>query len=213
MTSRLARSMGALALGLACLGVIDEAQARQIYCCDTAEGKRLCADKLPQACYGRAYRIVGADGTVLEHVAAPMTREQRQEADRIKRRKELEEARHRSQRLQDRALMDTYQNIDDIDVREQRAVDDFKTDLDKARVRMEELKADAVRLKEEAKLYAEGDVPTDLREAINDNQSEQSAQLTVIEAKEKSIEAVRARFARDRERYRMLTDGVDAPRR
>ena len=168
---------------------------------------------MPQACYGRAYRIVGADGTVLERVAAPMTREERQEADRVKRRKELEEARHRSQRLQDRALMDTYQNIDDIDVREQRAVDDFKTDLDKARVRMDELKADEVRLKEEAKLYSEGDVPTDLREAINDNQSEQSAQLTVIEAKEKSIEAVRARFARDRERYRMLTEGAEAPRR
>lgn len=205
--------MGALALGLACLGVVDDAHSRQIYCCDTAEGKRLCADKLPQVCYGRAYRIVGADGTVLERVAAPMTREERQEADRVKRRKELEEARHRSQRLQDRALMDTYQNIDDIDVREQRAVDDFKTDLDKARVRMDELKADEVRLKEEAKLYSEGDVPTDLREAINDNQSEQSAQLTVIEAKEKSIEAVRARFARDRERYRMLTEGAEAPRR
>jgi len=194
--------------GITLIGAVGDVSAGQIFCCDTAEGKRLCADKLPQACYGRAYRIVGSDGTVLQQVEAPMTREQRKEAERLKRRKELEEARRRSQRLQDRALLDTYQSIEDIDVREQRAVDDFQRDLDKARVRMDELKAEAIRLKEESKLYSKDEIPVDLVEATNDNASEQSAQQTVIEAKEKSIEAVRARFNRDRERYRVLNEGA-----
>jgi len=198
--------------GIAFLVAVGEANAGRIICCENEQGKRVCADSLPKACYGRSYRVIGADGTVLETVAAPMTREQRLEAERLQRRKELEEARRRSQRLQDRALLDTYQSAEDIDARERRAVDEFKRDLDKAKARMAELKVEEVKLKEESKLYPDGDIPVDLREAINDNTSEQSAQQTVVEAKEKSIEAVRARFARDRERYKALNEGLASPR-
>jgi DNA repair exonuclease SbcCD ATPase subunit len=183
-----------------------------IFCCENEAGQRVCGDTLPQVCYGRAYRRIASDGTVIERVAAPMTAEERAEAARTERLKELEEARRRSQRLQDRALLDTYRDLSDIDTRERRAVDDIQRDLDKADRRMAELKKDAERLQEESKLHPSGDMPVDLQQAINDNLSEQSAQQTVIEAKRKNIEAVRARFARDRDRYRVLTETAPAGR-
>jgi len=178
-----------------------------IFCCENESGQRVCGDTLPQACYGRAYRRVASDGTVVQRIAAPMTAEERVEAGRVQRLKELEEARRRSQRLQDRALLDTYRDMNDIDERERRAVNDIQRDLDKADRRMAELKVEAGKLQEESKLH-----PVDLQQAINDNLSEQSAQLTVIEAKQKNIEAVKARFARDRERYKVLTESEVPPR-
>jgi len=179
-------------------------KAPSIYCCENEAGQRICGDTLPQACYGRAYRRVASDGTVVERVAAPMTAEERAEAARVARLRELEEARRRGQRLQDRALLDTYRDLGDIDERERRAVNDIQRDLDKADRRMAELKAEAVKLQEESKLHPPGQLPVDLQQAINDNVSEQSAQETVIDAKKKNIEAVKARFARDRDRYKVL---------
>jgi len=176
------------------------------YCCESKDGRRVCGNPLPQACQGQAYRVLAADGTVLKQVAAPMSDEERARVEREERRKALEEERHRAQRLQDRALMDTYSNVEDIDTRERHAVDEFQRDLDKAKRRMEELQAEAARLGEESKLYPPNELPQDLRQAINDNIAEQSAQQTVIEAKQKGIEAVKARFQRDRERYKLLTE-------
>ena len=182
------------------------AKGASIFCCENARGQRVCGDVLPQACYGRAYRRVAADGTVVERIAAPMSADERAEAARLERRQELEQARRRSQMLQDRALLDTYRSMDDIDQREARAVADIDNDLRRAYAREAEIKKGSERLQEEAKLHASGELPGDLAQAIRDNQSELSAQQTVIEAKLKNIEAVRARFARDRERYRLLTE-------
>lgn len=178
-----------------------------IFCCENASGQRVCGDVLPQACYGRAYRRVAADGTVIERFAAPMSDQERAEAARAERLRELEEARRRSQRLQDRALLDTYRSIDDIDARERRAVSDIQRDLARAREREAQIRQDYERLQEEAKLHPKGQVPDDLALAIRDNRSEMSAQATVIDAKLKNIEAEQARYQRDRERYRVLTKG------
>lgn len=183
-----------------------------IYCCESESGQRVCGNPLPNVCMGRAHRIIGANGMVIKEVAAPMSAAERAAAEREDRRKELEAARRRSQQLQDRALLDTYSSVQDIDERERRAVDDFQQDLDKASRRMEELEKEAIRLTEESKLYADSDIPLDLKQAVNDNKAERAAQLTVIEAKQKSIEAVKARFDRDRERYKVLSGHGEASR-
>lgn len=180
------------------------AMAGTIFCCENAEGRRVCGDVLPQACYGRAYRRVASDGTVLERIAAPMNDAERAAAERDSRLRMLEESRRRMQRLQDRALLDTYRDVDDIDDRERRAVGEIERDLDKARARDAELRQNQVRLQEEAKLHPPGNLPADLAQAIRDNQSEISAQETVIDAKLKNIDAVRARYSRDRERFKTL---------
>lgn len=201
----IARCVAAVVLVLASgFSVSAGAASATILCCENAEGRRVCGDVLPQACYGRAYRRVASDGTVIERIAAPMSEAERIEAEREARLRELEEARRRMQRLQDRALLDTYRSVDDIDGRESRAVGEIERDLAKAKDRRAQLRQTQERLHEEAKLHPAGAVPAELTQAIRDNQSELAAQETVIDAKLKNIEAVRARYARDRERFKAL---------
>jgi hypothetical protein len=199
------RCLAAIGLMLASVLSTPVSAAGAILCCENAEGRRVCGDVLPQACYGRAYRRVASDGTVIERIAAPMSDAERIAAERESRLRELEDARRRSQRLQDRALLDTYRSAADIDQRESRAIGEIERDLAKAKERLTQLQHGHERLQEEAKLHPAGAVPEDLTQAIRDNQSELAAQETVIDAKLKNIEAVRARYARDRERYRALT--------
>ncbi|MBT0962365.1 hypothetical protein [Denitromonas iodatirespirans] len=200
------RCVAAVALVLASgFSVPARAASGAILCCENADGRRVCGDVLPQACYGRAYRRVASDGTIIERIAAPMSEAERIEAERESRLRELEEARRRMQRLQDRALLDTYRSVDDIDGRESRAVGEIERDLAKAKDRQAQLRQAQERLQEEAKLHPAGAVPAELTQAIRDNQSELAAQETVIDAKLKNIDAVRARYARDRERYKALT--------
>lgn len=202
----IARCVAAVALVLASgLSMPAGAASGAILCCENAEGRRVCGDVLPQACYGRAYRRVASDGTVIERIAAPMSEAERIAAEREARLRELEEARRRMQRLQDRALLDTYRSVDDIDGREARAVGEIELDLAKAKERQAQLRQTQERLHEEAKLHPAGAVPAELTQAIRDNQSELAAQDTVIDAKLKNIEAVRARYARDRERFKALS--------
>ncbi len=197
---------GLVIFGFVSASPVAVAASPSIYCCENAGGQRVCGDVLPQACYGRAYRRVAADGTVIERFAAPMSEKERAEAARAERLRELEEARRRSQRLQDRALLDTYRSLDDIDARESRAVADIQRDLDRARQRERQIRQEYERLQEEAKLHPQGQVPDDLTQAIRDNRSEMNAQATVIDAKLKNIEAEQARYQRDRRRYRALTE-------
>ncbi|HQU88731.1 MAG: hypothetical protein H6944_11145 [Zoogloeaceae bacterium] len=199
------RCLAAIGLMLASVLSTPVSAAGAILCCENADGRRVCGDVLPQACYGRAYRRVASDGTVIERIAAPMSDAERIAAERESRLRELEDARRRSQRLQDRALLDTYRSAVDIDQRESRAIGEIERDLAKARERLNQLKHGQERLQEEAKLHPAGAVPEDLTQAIRDNQSELAAQETVIDAKLKNIDAVRARYSRDRERYRALT--------
>ncbi|TVO51617.1 hypothetical protein [Denitromonas halophila] len=199
------RCLAAIGLLFASMLSTPVSAAGAILCCESAEGRRVCGDVLPQACYGRAYRRVASDGTVIERIAAPMSEAERIAAERESRLRELEEARRRSQRLQDRALLDTYRSAADIDQRESRAIGEIEHDLAKAKERQVQLQQSHERLQEEAKLHPTGAVPADLTQAIRDNQSELAAQETVIDAKLKNIEAVRARYSRDRERYRSLT--------
>lgn len=199
------RCVAALGLMLASLLSTPAVAGGAILCCENAEGRRVCGDVLPQACYGRAYRRVASDGTVIERIAAPMSEAERIAAEREARLRELEEDRRRMQRLQDRALLDTYRSAADIDQREQRAIGEIERDLAKAKAREEQLRQAQERLQEEAKLHPAGAVPADLTQAIRDNQSELAAQETVIDAKLKNIDAVRARYSRDRERFKTLT--------
>ncbi|KAA3651943.1 MAG: hypothetical protein DWQ11_13095 [Proteobacteria bacterium] len=201
----IARCVAALGLTLASLLSAPASAAGAILCCENADGRRVCGDVLPQACYGRAYRRVAPDGTVIERIAAPMSEAERLVAEREARLRELEEDRRRMQRLQDRALLDTYRSASDIDHREQRAIGEIERDLAKAKERQRQLHQTHERLQEEAKLHPAGAVPVDLTQAIRDNQSELAAQDTVIDAKLKNIEAVRARYSRDRERFQALT--------
>ena len=100
------KSASSLALAaLCCFGGTLHAAApagggSRLYCCQDSSGKQVCGDILPQVCYGRAYREIGADGRTVREVDAPLTAEQRaQKVAEDAKRKEEADVRNQAESL------------------------------------------------------------------------------------------------------------------
>ncbi|MCB1918034.1 MAG: hypothetical protein KDG52_20275 [Rhodocyclaceae bacterium] len=181
-----------------------------VFCCDDASGRQVCADVLPTQCYGSAYRVLNPQGLVIREVEAPLTREQREARRRADRERRIEQDRLRSIRLKERALLETYRSVEDIDAIEARAVDDVEQDLAKARRFKERLLEEQQELHQEREFYKEAEVPSELAKALNDNELEIIAQESVIDSKLRLIDAIRERYAADRTAYQEILDRREA---
>ena len=73
------------------------AQTR-IFCCDDANGRKVCGDFLPPACQGRAYEERDNRGFVSKKVEAPLTAEQ--QARRARREAQLQKQKQLAQQLE-----------------------------------------------------------------------------------------------------------------
>lgn len=177
---------------------------RNIYCCDDAQGRPVCGDILPSACYGQAYRVISPQGTVRRHVAAPLTPEEIARRDAEEKARKEEEARLLAQRRLDEALLETYKSLEDIDDREERALADVERSVEDIRAREVELIEQRGRYRQEAEFYEGREPPRELTTALRLIETELMAYRSVIDAKELEKSAIRARYAADRRRYAEL---------
>ncbi|MCB1909887.1 MAG: hypothetical protein KDH15_21210 [Rhodocyclaceae bacterium] len=181
-----------------------------VFCCDDDGGRQVCADVLPAQCYGRAYRVLNSQGLVIREIEAPLTRDQREARRQEERQKRIEQDRIRSVRLKERALLETYRSVEDIDAIEARAIEEIDKDLTKATRFKERLLDEQSRLRQEREFYKEGDLPSELARALNDNELEIIAQESVIDSKTRMKEAIRERYASDRKAYLEILDRREA---
>jgi len=201
MASR--RSLELLCVAALSLPLVD-ASAATVYCCDDANGRPLCGDVLPAACYGRAYREMGPQGTIKRQVAAPLSADEiaRRKAD--EQRRKDDEARQMKQRRLDQALLETYSSVEDIDRRRDREIAEIERSVTEARAREAELRAKRKRLEQDAEFYKGRPVPRELTTNIRAIDSELATFGTMFDSKAHELEAARARFAADRARYTEL---------
>lgn len=200
---RLVSLFAAMAL-LVPLEASAQARERNIYCCDDPQGRPVCGDILPSVCYGQAYRVISPQGTVRRHVAAPLTPEEIARRDAEEKVRKEEEARVLAQRRLDEALLETYKSLEDIDVREERALADVERSVEDIREREMELVEQRGRYRQEAEFYEGRDLPRELTTALRLIETELMAYRSVIDAKELEKSAIRARYAADRRRYAEL---------
>lgn len=183
-----------------------------IYCCDSA-GQVVCGDILPAVCYGRDYREVNPSGTVRRYVPAPLRPEEaaRREAEERRLRAEHNE-RLRQQRL-DKALIDTYRSLDDLDLRRDREVGELDASIRALRARETELLARRAQLAERLAAVGADGARARLDDDARRIDGELSAQRSVIDAKLRERAAVLDRFAGDRQRYLRLSPGSESAAR
>ncbi len=173
----------------------------KLYCCQDSSGKQVCGDILPQACYGRAYRELGADGRTVREVDAPLTAEQRaQKAAEETKRKE-EEARQKEQQRKDQALTDTYANVDDIESMRKRSLDEINRSIKNAEARIAEIRALRKKFENEAEFYKKKKLPAEVEKGLSDADFEIKGQETIIESRKKEIDTVQAKYDDDRKRF------------
>ncbi|MEC5384716.1 hypothetical protein VVD49_03220 [Uliginosibacterium sp. H3] len=180
------------------------------YCCTDASGRRACGDTLPQVCYERAYREVTPGGRVVREVEAPLTSEQRTKRDaelKVQRDKAIKEA---EAKRRDRVLLDSYATVTEIDARRDRELASITADLKRAKTQEADLLQ--VRAKLEKLKPATGAIPRDVVEDLMTNTSELAAARSIIDSKQRDIDATRARFETDRNRFLELSQVPANPR-
>jgi hypothetical protein len=141
----------------------------------------------------------------LRNIDAPLTAEQRaQRAIEDERRKEREAA-LKEQKLKDQALLDTYGTEKDLETLRRRAEQDINSTIKAAENKIAEAHKQRKRFENEAEFYKKKQLPLDVDKGLRDADAEIGAQVAVITARKKDMEAIRIKFDEDLRRFRELT--------
>jgi hypothetical protein len=181
------------------------AAAATMYCCTDANGRKACGDILPPACYGRAYREISEKGS--REIEAPLTPEQRAQREAEEKRKKHEEQLATAERLRNRALLDTYGNVEDIDYMRDRTVADLGKGLKSAQEKANEALQRKQQLDKEAEFYKKKAMPDDLAAQIRSNKKDLQATQDALTVRQQEIADVKAKFEAEKLRYIELTRG------
>lgn len=178
----------------------------EFYCCqDSASGRRVCGDTLPDACRGHSYRILDRGGNVLKEVGPPLSAEQKaQVAEETRRKKLLEEA-AREQRRRDQALLDTYATLEDIDLSQRKAETDVGIAIENVQRQMEVSQKKRHKLADEAEFYKKRNMPPQLASDLRAIEHEIKLQQELLEVKRREYDVIKAKYDADRKRYIELT--------
>ena len=198
----LLRLVAALSIGAA----LSMPVAARTYCCTDKNGHKICGDTLPEQCEERAYKEIGDKGRV-RNVEAPLSAEQKALREAAEASKKEEERRASEQRRKDQALRNTYGSEQDIDLLRDRAVADMQGALKQTQDKYDAAIKRKQQLDKELDFYAKKPVPNSLKSQMKENEIEIQAQKKALDDKNKDIEAIRAKFEEDRQRYRALTQG------
>jgi hypothetical protein len=179
----------------------DGAGGGKFYCCADPSGKYVCGDTLPQACYGRGYRELGANGRTIREIGAPLTAEQR-----ARRAAEEEERRQdailrKEQERKDQVLLDTYVSLEEIETLRKRALDEVRQAIGNAEQRIDEIKALRKKFEDEAEFYTTKPMPAEIKKGLADTEFEIKAQESIIETRQKDIETLQTKYDEDRKRF------------
>ncbi|MCF8197924.1 MAG: hypothetical protein K9J42_04105 [Sulfuritalea sp.] len=180
------------------------AQTR-IYCCDDANGRKVCGDFLPTVCQGRAYEERDHRGFVSKVVEAPLTAEQQARRDAEMAKKEEAAKKVAEERRKTLALLSTYSSGKDIDSARDRALEELKNNMDQAQRRLDEANKTRKKLEADKEFYKGKPLPDSVKADFRDNDKEIKAQQTAVAAKLKEMDEVRERFADEKKRYLELT--------
>lgn len=189
-----------MALILSAVLLPRDAAAQMLYCCEV-KGKRNCGDSLPPVCSGVPYTVRGPGGKLIRKVEAPLTPEQQKVKDELDRKKKEEEVARKEQARLDAALLATYSSEAEIDKNRERTEAGFRTEIIAAEARIaaaEKRKRDAVG---DPELYKKRGMPEELKRKVQDIDFEIRTQTELLDGKKKDLEAARAKFAEERQRY------------
>jgi hypothetical protein len=193
-----------VALALVLPPAAAHAQAR-LYKWTDANGQVHYTDKVPTEAAGRAREELNKGGTVLRRTDAPLTAEQRAEAERERKRKLEEDVAAREQRRKDMALLNTYSTERDIEEARARALRANEEAIRDGERKLAEAQKRSDKLKAEAEFYAKKPMPKQLQQDISVNALEIKAQNEIIEAKRKEVASINAKYDDDKRRYVALT--------
>jgi hypothetical protein len=200
----------ALSLLVATLSV--EAASNFFCCLDPLSGRRTCGDTLPEACRGKAYKIIDGNGNVLKEVGPPLTQEQKAEAALQARRKQEQDDLAREQRRKDQALLDTYSSVKDIDVAQQQAEADLQHSIVAANAQIDAIRQQRKKFENEAEFYKKSTLPPEVAKGLREADYGIKLLEETREIKRRDFQTIKAKYDNDRRRYLEITSQMNKSR-
>lgn len=202
-----------LALGLSAtwsLVAVDAVAQSRIYTCKDASGKTITSDRPLPECQGREGRVLSGQGTTVKRIEAPLTPEQIAAREAAEQKKHAEEERRREQLRKDKALLNTYASLDDIESKRQRALSQVEREAREAERRISLLERQASENRSEADFYKKKAIPSDLKRRLDENEAALKAEKNLFGQKKDEVAQVNVKFDEDRKRYLDLIGAASA---
>jgi hypothetical protein len=177
----------------------------RIYTCKDDKGKTITSDRPLQECMDREQRILGKDGTLIQKIDAPLTADQKAARAAEDQKKRQEDDRRREQMRKDKALVNTYENVDDLESKRQRSLQQVEREARESEKRMAILQKQANDNNAEAEFYKKKPMPADLKRRIDENEAALRAEKLLLASKRDEVTQVNQKFDDEKKRYIELT--------
>ena len=105
----------------------------------------------------------------------------------------------------DKALLNTYSSLDDIESKRQRALAQVEREMRESERRVSLLERQASENRAEAEFYKKKALPADLKRRVDENEAAVKAEKGLYSTKKGEVAQVNAKFDEDRKRYVELT--------
>jgi hypothetical protein len=185
------------------------AQGR-MYSCKDDKGRIVTSDSAG-TCHGKETRVIGPDGRTVQVIAAPLTMEQRKAKQEEEERKAAAERTGREQKRKDAALLDTYRDEADIEVKRKRALEQIQAEVKASEGRSGQLKKIGQELADEAEFYKKKKMPAELQRKIDESNGAIAAENRTLQAKQAEVASTNLKFDEDKKRFVELTKGQPNP--
>jgi hypothetical protein len=201
LNSFLLRAMVGAALGCAALS----ANAEIYSCKDPATGKVITSDRPIPECARTDMRVLNADGSTKQVIAAPMNEQQRARA--LEEQKRADEAARAldEQRRRERSFLLTYKTEQDLVDAYVRQLSAPVGALNSSHSRIKGLRAELDKVITESEFYKGKPWPFALRRKLAEINAGLQSETRAINARADDIARVNQRFEEDRARYRELS--------
>ena len=180
------------------------AQEARIYCCDDANGRKVCGDFVPKECERRAYEERDNKGYVINKVEAPLTPEQQARRAAENERKLGEEKIKAEERRRNLALLSTYASEADIDASRDRSLREVDKLIKEAEQAVVNAEKNFAKTNAEKEFYKGKELPSDLKSKIRDLEAATAAKRVQLDTRKRDIGLVNAKFADERKKFREL---------
>jgi hypothetical protein len=215
-------SLAAVALPLSLL--LPLGAAAQTYRCVGPDGKKYYEQTIPPQCVGQRIDVLNSQGQVIRRIETvrPVSDEKEREAKEAEAAKKREDDRlAREERRRNNALLATYTNEKDIEEARARALVENDKQINQVKQRIAEIKKRQAGLNKEMEFYKEGaakasdkkkaaaakpaEAPPKLLEDVHNAEVDLDAQVHLLDAKQKEVDGINAKYDEDKKRYLELT--------
>ncbi len=135
-----AKTMALISMSLVVISTSAQAQTR-IKCWENSDGVRECGKTVPPEYSQQSHEEINSRGITVETSDRAKTEEERAEEDRLAAIQKEEDKRKAEAAAQDKILLDTYSNTDDIQMASDRNIAVLETNINLANKRTEKIQA------------------------------------------------------------------------